>query len=152
MTIGKRQFLLLFIAMRVTSAAEAVGGGTATVLHREEELGIKRGGREPRQTGTGIAQAIRPEKAGVDQRSIDEIPGVGMGRIMAAEFGEELAGFELEIPWQRHRLEKSFFELDFSFAAGGDKEHRIHLAAQVGIDAPFEGKFRVLEGEAALAG
>src|SRR6266496_2239837 len=111
---------------------------TLTIEYSEECFGIKRRRQQPGQLSADVAQAVRAKGTAQNQRLVHEGPRVRMLRVLPAEIGEELAGLELEIRRQGHRLQIRFLEFDlgalilfqFEYDVGESLEVRIHCAVQ----------------------
>ena len=130
--------------------AKTEGCFPVAVLHAEENLGVERRGREPREPRAEIAQAIAAQEAGVHEREIDEAPRVRVLGVEAAKVREELARAQLQIAGQRTRLGVCLLDLQCRSTARIDLVNKTRLTAEIRIDRAAENRFEILQREAAL--
>ena len=115
------------------------------------KLGEPRRGREPRGPKTGLPHAVSAEHAGVDNRLIDPIPGVGVLRVDLTELGQKMANLKLKTVGQGRRGEKGFFKFDRSLAGAWiDRGEDMRLAGEVGVNGTGQRNFGLTQGEATL--
>ncbi len=114
------------------------------VLHAELQLGVPGQRAQPGESRARGAQTVAAEHAGVDDRLIDPIPRVRMGRVDAAELGEEVAALQLQIRGQRRGREVRLLELDVV-----RRIDDVSFGGEVRIDGARERELRLLEREAA---
>ena len=116
-----------------------------TIEYSEEQFGIKRCRQQPGELPAEVAQAVRAKGAAQHQRFIHERPGVRVLRILPAEIGEELAGLELEIRRQRHRLQIRFLEFDLGALVFFQFKYEVCEALEIRIHRAVQGNLGVAE-------
>src|SRR5438034_3359782 len=73
-----------------------------------------------------------------------------MDRVISAERGEELPGFELQVVGKVCSLKERFLDFDFGLVVVTKFENNVREAFEIGIDRTVEGKLDVTRVEPAL--
>src|SRR5688572_11849240 len=122
-------------------------GEAVAVAGFRAELEEQIRGRQPLHLQAVLA-VLTAEHGLVDQRLVDEVPGMRMDFVEIAEAREEASALDGEPVMQRRGAEEGFLDFDLVLAGDGRGE----LAREVRIDAGAEGQLRLAEIEAAFAG
>ena len=128
-------------------ALEPRGGETVAVAGLRAELEEQIRGRQPLHLHAVLPE-LPAEHGLVDQRLIDEVPGMRMDFVEIAEAGEEASALDGQSISQRGGAEERL--LDFDLVVAGDR--RGEHTGEVRIDAGAERQLGLAEIEAALAG
>ena len=126
-------------------AASPGNASPLPALRAELEEQVRR--REPLDLHA-VLRALAAEERLVDERLIDEVPGMRVHFVEVAEAREEAPALGREALGQRRRAEERLF--DFDLVLAGDRGGQ--LAGKIRIDVRRERELGLAEIEAALAG
>lgn len=131
--------------VRIAWIAKAEGGSSLAIENAKEGFGEKRRRRQPGKLPADAPQSVRAEGAGEDQGVVHEGPLVWVLGVLSAEFGQELAGFELQVGRQRHALQVSLLQLHSSLVVLVELENKIGEAFEIGVHRAIKHDFGVDE-------
>ena len=129
-----------------TTVLRPVAAGEATSFANfSAQLNERFGRRQPFELHTVLAQLVLP-KCGIDQRLVDEVPGVRVHFVQITQAGKEAAEFKIKTIAQCSRLHESIFNTDATRRVKRQRRHAAKLRVDVGGNAHL----RFTEGEALL--
>src|SRR5882724_9303421 len=130
--------------------SEAESCATLAIEHAQECFRIKTDRHAPENLSCVVSQSLGPTRAVQDQRFIHKCPLMRMLRVLPAEVGKKLAGFELKISRQRGGLQIGFFQLDVRSVVLVKLKDDIGKPFEIWIHCSIDRNFSVPQRKAAF--